>query len=262
VPNSDLDYAKTFQRSFRQKIVSDYKANRRRDPSLVEVASFIKKYYAYRGDRVVEVYSDEYEADDFVEPLVATLTGKIALLSTDLDWARYIDRCDLINKSWIEPLTADEFESTFEFKPTTATVVLYKSMFGDVSDNVVGAINAKRARFSQPIKPMVRDFLRWLGEKGLSLDEAINLFKTTTFARVISKDDRSPFDELYLTFHTADERAPVTDTMLKNAAVIRSQLEHADISKYSHSEPVREKTNSVLHEAVFGRGFKSSFGQV
>jgi len=104
VPNEDLALNKSFTFvGVRKKTLPDYKSGRVYSPMYATAIRTLKKYYAYRGPKIVEVYSDEYEADDYVQDLLRLIksefdkkfpTGgqecKIALWTTDSDWTRYI----------------------------------------------------------------------------------------------------------------------------------------------------------------------------
>ena len=101
----DLGESKSFKfpSSERKKIDENYKANRQYSSAYYQSIVLYKKYYTYRGDKVKTIYSQEFEADDFVEPLLDMLkkefdekhpdgghTLNIALVTTDYDFSRYI----------------------------------------------------------------------------------------------------------------------------------------------------------------------------
>src|SRR5574344_396367 len=121
---SDLGESKSFTYSTnaRKSIDSNYKKGRSYSPLYGSTIEIFKKYYSYRGDSIKLVYSNQYEADDFVEPIVKSLAGKkIAIITTDNDYARYIsDDIDMINKGFEKPYTIKEFYDDFKFYPTPA----------------------------------------------------------------------------------------------------------------------------------------------
>lgn len=99
----DLGESKSFKfpSSERKKIDENYKANRQYSSLYYQSILLYKKFYTYRGDKVKTIYSQEYEADDFVEPLLEMIgpNKKVALVTTDYDWSRYIsDDVHMINK--------------------------------------------------------------------------------------------------------------------------------------------------------------------
>ena len=79
----DLGESKSFKfpSSERKKIDENYKANRQYSSLYYQSIVLYKKYYTYRGDKVKTIYSQEYEADDFVEPLLKMIgpNKKVAL---------------------------------------------------------------------------------------------------------------------------------------------------------------------------------------
>jgi hypothetical protein len=276
IPENDLGLSRTFtHQTTRQKLLADYKANRVRDPLILEVASFVKKYYAYRGPSIIEVYGDDNEADDFVEPLIEKLRSSaslssagysIALYSNDLDWARYIEEtgCQvvhLINEGWDSPYTVNEFVSTFQFSPTPAANTFYKALFGDTSDSILGVLNVKRAKLPINIKVLCRNYIQEISKQKLTTREALEQFTNVRFQSIIAHAEKTPFEELYLSLKLADDKAPMFDTLFKNVAVIRSQLEGKDVSPFCHSEDERPAVNDVLQASVFGVKFLHRFGR-
>ena len=123
-----------------RKELSDgkYKANR-----LKETDGY------YRGiDYLIIIlnnYSDKFksvrlkhlEADDLVPTILESTIGNSLLVSTDMDWARSIDKnVDWFNTKQI--FSIDNFEQHWKFKPTVDSITLWKSLVGDVSDNIDG----------------------------------------------------------------------------------------------------------------------------
>jgi glycerophosphoryl diester phosphodiesterase len=104
VPSEDLSLDKSFTFvGFRKKVLPDYKSGRTYSSTYAAAMRTLRKYYAYRGPRIIEVYSDEYEADDYIISLIENLKKewnlkypnggtecKIALWSTDQDWSSRI----------------------------------------------------------------------------------------------------------------------------------------------------------------------------
>jgi hypothetical protein len=276
---SDLGENKAFVFNTRRKeILPDYKANRKYSDLFLETIELYRKYYFYRGDQIKLVYSDEYEADDYVEPLIENLwkedsfssEGKsIALVSTDLDWASFICPTGgrivhLINKGFNTPFTSEEFEKIYQFKPTKAANILYKALFGDKSDNIPGVIFIKKAKFIHPdgIKLLCLNFLNYINQNNLSLDDVIKRFKNSVFYKVQNNSNKDYFDELYLQLKINDLKLPIMQTLFNNITIIRSELENKNISDLIHSNPVNESTNSIIHQSIFGISFKNIFGRI
>ena len=129
----DLGESKSFKfpSSERKKIDENYKANRQYSSLYYQSILLYKKFYTYRGDKVKTIYSQEYEADDFVEPLLEMIgpNKKVALVTTDYDFSRYIsDDVHMINKGLDKPYSIKDFEEKFLFKPTKASITLYKAL--------------------------------------------------------------------------------------------------------------------------------------
>lgn len=101
----DLGFNKKFTyTSVRREIDPGYKASRHHSIGIQEAVRQILNYYRYRGDHIINVANPNLEADDFVEQVIArekarfnkehpngNATCKIALFTTDMDWARYLE---------------------------------------------------------------------------------------------------------------------------------------------------------------------------
>lgn len=77
------------------------------------------------------------EADDLVPTILESTIGNSLLVSTDMDWARSIDR----NTDWFNTkqiFNLENFESHWKFKPTVDSITLWKSLIGDTADNIDG----------------------------------------------------------------------------------------------------------------------------
>lgn len=90
--------------SIRKNINKSYKAKRQYSPFYAKTIENVMKYFAYRGEKIKEVYSQTYEADDYIEPLLDLIikdfneknpNGKaicdIAMVTTDEDFAKYLN---------------------------------------------------------------------------------------------------------------------------------------------------------------------------
>ncbi len=263
---TDLGESKSFYYPLNERkvILSDYKSNRKYSNIYLETIELFRKYYLHRGEKVKLAYSDSHEADDYVEPLLELYKDKtVALISNDHDFAGYISKdVHMINESFDKPFTVEEFEKLYEFKPTVAANIVYKSFFGDRSDNITGAIFIKKAKFNVNVKVMCRDYILSVVEKNMTIDEVINQFKTANFKDINDKETKDTFDTLYLTLSIVDLRAPVLDTFLRNVQIIRSSLSGKSIDKYLHSNPVNECLNDIIQKSIYGIPFKQVFGRV
>jgi hypothetical protein len=253
---SDLGESKAFVHGTeRKQILPDYKMNRVRSEFFLETMELYRKYYFYRGDQVKLVYSDSYEADDYLEPILDRITGNIALISNDHDFCRYLKPgIDLINKNFDIPFTTEDFERIYQFYPSKASVILYLTLFGDKSDCITGVIQVKKAKFTYPdgIKMLCLGFLNWVNENNLSIEGIIKMFKTSVYYEIQNKKNKNAFDELYLQLKINDLKLPMMETLYKNISIIRSQLEGKNIDDLIHSNPENSTTNAVIEQSIFG----------
>jgi len=270
---SDLGEQKSFHYglSDRKKILPDYKANREYSKNYFDTVELYRKYYTYRGENIQLLYSDEHEADDFVEPLINRLKQPnftIALLSNDLDWARYIIEdsngfnCYLINESFKKPFTKKMFLATYKFNPTPAANTIYKAFFGDKSDNIEGAIFIKKAKFITNIKILCLEYIQYVSNNNLTINDVLNQFKKVSFFEVNNKKDKNNFDKLYLALKAVDLKVPVINKFFDNIKIIRSSLEGRELEPYIHWNKENNKINDIVHQSIFGIDFQKYFGKV
>lgn len=262
LPKSDLGESKSFKFvSYRKEISPSYKKGRTYSPLYKSVMSLILKYYSYRGEKIKLVYSDEYEADDFIEPLLRSLTGTTALITTDEDWCRYLsDKVFMVNKGYDSSFTKEDFNNKYKFYPTEASVTLYKAIYGDRSDNITGCVFLKKVKFYSNIKKIAYDYIKYVADNGLSLKEVIDTFKSATFAKAM-KSKNDVFSMLYLELSVASLKENVLDKLYSNIELIRSRLEGKNISQFIHWNDKKESFNSVMRQSVFGLDTKSWFGR-
>lgn len=249
----------------RKEIDPEYKKGREKSKEYFNALSLFKKYYTYRGDSIKLVYGSNYEADDFVEPILKSFdkNQKIALYTTDLDFARYIsDNIHLINKDFDKPYTIEDFEETFKFKPTVASVTFYKAFFGDTSDNITGAINLKKAKFMSNINMCCYNCVKFIADNNLTIDEVLNKYKNYNITELRKKETRDPLEALFIEFEIASIKEEVNFKLFSNVKIIRSQLENCNVSKFIHSSPINERYNDVVKQSIFGVKFTTWFGKV
>ena len=140
---SKADLRTTYMFVDRKKIDESYKATRKKNTKeFYNSINFLRYYYLIGPSKYHTLRVDGLEADDLVEPLMKKLglfdSDKTALMvTTDEDWTRYL----LPNIDWIPDLSVSPenikgFEDRKGFKPTKNNIILYKSLFGDESDNI------------------------------------------------------------------------------------------------------------------------------
>lgn len=261
----DLGESKSFKfpSSERKKIDENYKANRQYSSLYYQSILLYKKFYTYRGDKVKTIYSQEYEADDFVEPLLEMIgpNKKVALVTTDYDWSRYIsDDVHMINKGLDKPYSIKDFEEKFLFKPTKASITLYKALYGDESDNIKGSIYLDKTKLVNNIKELCYNYIKEVADMNKSLEDVEKDLKQG-YKFDAAHIGETPLEQLLFAFHMNSKQVNIIDKTILNMSIVRSLLEGKDISKYIHSNPEKPEYNSIIRQSIFKVDTKSWFGK-
>ena len=261
----DLGESKSFKfpSSERKKIDENYKANRQYSSLYYQSILLYKKFYTYRGDKVKTIYSQEYEADDFVEPLLEMIgpNKKVALVTTDYDWSRYIsDDVHMINKGLDKPYSIKDFEEKFLFKPTKASITLYKALYGDESDNIKGSIYLDKTKLVNNIKELCYNYIKEVADTNKSLEDVEKDLKQG-YKFDATHIGETPLEQLLFAFHMNSKQVNIIDKTILNMSIVRSLLEGKDISKYIHSNPEKPEYNSIIRQSIFKVDTKSWFGK-
>ena len=261
----DLGESKSFKfpSSERKKIDENYKANRQYSSLYYQSIILYKKFYTYRGDKVKTIYSQEYEADDFIEPLLEMIgpNKKVALVTTDYDWSRYIsDDVHMINKGLDKPYSIKDFEEKFLFKPTKASITLYKALYGDESDNIKGSIYLDKTKLVNNIKELCYNYIKEVADMNKSLEDVEKDLKQG-YKFDAAHIGETPLEQLLFAFHMNSKQVNIIDKTILNMSIVRSLLEGKDISKYIHSNPEKPEYNSIIRQSIFKVDTKSWFGK-
>ena len=261
----DLGESKSFKfpSSERKKIDENYKANRQYSSLYYQSILLYKKFYTYRGDKVKTIYSQEYEADDFVEPLLEMIgpNKKVALVTTDYDWSRYIsDDVHMINKGLDKPYSIKDFEEKFLFKPTKASITLYKALYGDESDNIKGSIYLDKTKLVNNIKELCYNYIKEVADTNKSLEDVEKDLKQG-YKFDATHIGETPLEQLLFAFHMNSKQVNIINKTILNMSIVRSLLEGKDISKYIHSNPEKPEYNSIIRQSIFKVDTKSWFGK-
>lgn len=261
----DLGESKSFKfpSSERKKIDENYKANRQYSSLYYQSILLYKKFYTYRGDKVKTIYSQEYEADDFVEPLLKMIgpNKKVALVTTDYDFSRYIsDDVHMINKGLDKPYSIKDFEEKFLFKPTKASITLYKALYGDESDNIKGSIYLDKTKLVNNIKELCYNYIKEVADTNKSLEDVEKDLKQG-YKFDAAHIGETPLEQLLFAFHMNSKQVNIIDKTILNMSIVRSLLEGKDISKYIHSNPEKPEYNSIIRQSIFKVDTKSWFGK-
>lgn len=266
ISKSTLNEEKSFHvqsYSTRKNINKKYKAKRTYSNLYANTIENIWKFFAYRGESIKEVYAQEYEADDFIEPLVSSLSGDIALVTTDEDWAKALnEHVFMINRGFDNPWSKQEFYDKFKFNPTPAANILYKSFFGDSSDNIQGCIFLKKAKFMTNIRKTCYNVICDVSNRGITIDEFLKEFDSLDYIQISKKEEKSDLEILAIEFSIASQKENVVGKMKQNIQLIRSLLEGKDVSQFIHFNKENQKFNDMIRQAIYGLDATSWFGKV
>lgn len=223
--------------SERLKIKEGYKQIRDRNtpPVLLRVNTLEKLYSFFITSNMkrIEVYHDvSMEADDFVEKL--SEVGDCLLMTSDEDWCRYLEdgRVEMLAQGISikedSIFTASDFEKKHGFKPNISSVSFWKALYGDPSDNIVGAFTSPKTKVIKPADEEMQKILKILGEENPNIEEVKRNFYNGTgiFTRLkellqLSNTDRS-FEKL---LNITDENLQVIESRIPRNSDI-------DINKY------------------------------
>lgn len=157
---SRADFQTTFNYADRKKIDEAYKATRKKEnKQFYNTLNFLRYFYMIGSDNVYTVRIDNLEADDLVKPTLDAFVGKgkkTLLITTDLDWCRYIgDGVDWLPSFKNPPEDYSEVSEKLGFKINAVNIIAYKSIFGDPSDNIKSLVSKKFAKDFCHIAPLL-----------------------------------------------------------------------------------------------------------
>ena len=266
IPKKDLGISSSFKyQTTRQKINKDYKANRYKNSQAdLEVIELVRKYFSHRGEKYIEVISDMYEADDFVESLVKELTtinkrAMIALYTTDEDWCRYLsDKVEMINGTFSEPFTRDKFYEKYQFYPTICSVVFFKALYGDPSDNITGALMQKKLKKYPLAKQLGFEFIKEISNKpDEKVDDILKRIKGYNF-KTLKEDERKTEEvKFFFSVFCTDHKFSFDDLLLQNVKIIRSRCDN--YSPYMNVKEPDEKYNDFIEKILNRKKEKVKF---
>lgn len=248
LPKSDLGLSKSFRYSprLRNSIVSSYKKGRFQNPHVGEAVKLLRKYYTFQGEKIKVCISDRLEADDFVEQLVEKEGGNIALITTDLDWARYInDTVVMINKGFDNPYTKEQYLKENGMIPTIATVTLKKAIDGDPSDNIDGIFESKKNYYEGNMHDIANMMLLYIAKENMAFKEVEQHLKNASFQRLFNIKDKNPLEEFEYHLISVDPNlGSPYNTLMDNIRVIKSRCDN--VEKYIYWHPINEKYNKLM----------------
>lgn len=249
LPKSDLGMEKNFKYNpDRKEIKRDYKSNRVHDETVLAALRLLRKYYTYRGADLITVISDYLEADDYVEDLVELESeGMIALISTDMDWSRYIcDRVHMINDSFDTPFTKEMFFNERGYFPTITAITLEKAIFGDKSDGIE-PILTKKNKVYKDSTDFIKALIKEISKTNLSIKDVENVINGSKAVELLGKTEKSHIEDIVSIISISDD---ALNAFKENIRVIKSRCD--DIKKHIKVHSTNESYNTLM-ESTLGR---------
>ena len=249
LPKSDLGMEKNFKYNpDRKEIKRDYKSNRVHDETVLAALRLLRKYYTYRGSDLITVISNYLEADDYVEDLVELESeGMIALISTDMDWSRYIcDRVHMINDSFDTPFTKEMFFNERGYFPTITAITLEKAIFGDKSDGIE-PILTKKNKVYKDSTDFIKALIKEISKTNLSIKDVENVINDSKAVELLGKTEKSHIEDIVSIISISDD---ALNAFKENIRVIKSRCD--DIKKHIHVHSINESYNTLM-ESTLGR---------
>lgn len=152
-PTSRLDLQKSFYFASRKHIYPKYKEQRAKESrEFYNTLDLIRYYYLTNVDSYICIQVQNLEADDLVKPVLTTYCSSAhnLLVTNDYDWTRYLsDTVDWLPSLASEPELIKNFIEKMGFLPTETSIIIYKSLFGDPSDNIPHIIPKNSKTYSE-----------------------------------------------------------------------------------------------------------------
>ena len=166
-PTSRVELNSAFMYAGRKEISPDYKANRTKEPKeFYNSIGLIRYYYLLKPANYRCLVATRLEADDLVKPLLRNeLKDKsVLLVSNDLDWAKEITEKVHWLKKWNEIVEPEQLSLSLDFHATEASLIAYKALYGDSSDNIPSILPAKTFHEFQELAASIHnplDLIDW-----------------------------------------------------------------------------------------------------
>jgi len=165
----------------------------------------------------------------------------------------------IINNAFKKPYSENDFEKEFGFAPTPAANDLYKGLFGDSADRIVGAVFSKKAKFPVPIKTLGLEAVKYVSKNDLTHEDIEKIMDVQWFDSVENLD---PLRTLFRAFKIAEPRIDAVERLKKNLSVIKARCD--DVSKFTSWNEERPKVNAIIGAAIKGEKtpFSKKFGKI
>ena len=278
----DLGFNKKFTyTSIRREIEPGYKASRHHNINIQEAVRQILNYYKYRGDHILNVMNPNLEADDFVEQIIAKEKNRfdkehlnsnslcrVALFTTDMDWARYLESNNkyevvVINNTFDDPFTKNSYKEKYGYVPTVASVTLDKIFFGDTSDNITGCLKLKKVKFlQQNVEDLAKKLIESVALSGESLQSFTNRFLNYRVSDLLKKKGKNDEENLFLALNASTGKDDPIDVFKMNLRVIKSRCKNLEesVSWNKENTQMNDIAERVLNLKQSEQKFK--FGNV
>ena len=166
----------------------------------------------------------------------------------------------MINKGLDKPYSTKDFEERFLFKPTKASIILYKALYGDTSDNIKGAIYLDKTKLVNNIKELCYNYIKEVSNTNKTLAEVKEELKQGINFNIANMGV-TPLEQLLFAFKMNSKQVNIIDRIMLNMSIIDSLLAGKDISKYMHSNPEKPEYNNIIRQSIFKIDTKSWFGK-
>ncbi len=141
---SRADLSSAFAYADRRNLLAEYKKVRKKeDKEFYNTVNLVRYYFLVSPGNYFSAKIEGLEADDLLKPFLdyEKGTGSTLLVTSDLDWARYLsDDVHWLPSLKGTPETAKDLSVRLGFSVTEKNIVLYKAIFGDTSDNIKGLL--------------------------------------------------------------------------------------------------------------------------
>lgn len=265
LPVNNLNISSYKRSSDRLKIASYYKQHRELSKEDIKGLILFKEYLTDRDDRFITVYDKVCEADDFTQAILDTMPDqKIALVSRDSDWCRYLSDNVFVTDFRMErELTPGDYEHQHGYYPTIASVTMDKVLFGDKADYILNVFSGLGLKYRTTVLyKLAEAYIIELGEHKDTLEEVIERIKGygPNFTEESLPDrpaEKALFKELL--FSEVGIVSNFKVDILRNIELVRSRFK-GTIQKFYHHNSTPDEAYCSLIDASIGLGkFKKKF---
>lgn len=249
----------------RNDVKIGYKKGRKHSKIFGAAIELVRKYFYYSGPQFKLVYGEKYEADDFVHAILIKHPEykEVAFVTTDEDWTRYMnDHTVLINAGFNKPWKESDFEDKYKFKPTEATVILYKALFGDSSDNIRGALFASTAKFSDEMGFLCLSWLQELGNNKTPYEEAKKMLLEYDQRALTAKsyENLSLIEKVCYQFMIIGMRSSNEQALHTNIKLLESLVRPEQLAKYTYGTEEKDERFEIIKNSIKHVPLKNRLG--